>query len=821
MKFVFRLCACVKLEELYLGGSGAPVVFEGLSCLRNLTRLTLVKLGLNSSLWEQLQSLQLYRLLLSENGITSVDTRRLPKLRTLDLGGNQIAHINASSSFANLPELRFLNISFNLISDLPVDCFHGTADLGYLDASNNKLTQVKSRTFSGLTNLFYLSLAQNDISSMGFTVFNDSVSMKWLFLQYNRIQSLPRLNNMKNLLWLNVSYNQIKMIEPRDLIGFRKLTVLHANNNLVQRIKSDIFSKTPSLLQVWLNDNRIDFVGNLGDHAHLRDLRLQNNKISDFLTGSPFLRLKALQLLSLDNNEITRIRRYTIPPSIRFLFLSSNSISWIEPHSFANLPRLEFVYLENNKKILTLPLTAINNFRSNSPKPQFHVRFNQWLCDCNMAYLKLLFERRQDFILFLKFYPFFHGLELTACDLVYGNTTYSKFKDVPLSQFACEYAEPYCALGCSCCDTSRMHADPKCTCQLTCPVGCSCYVAGAAMLKTYYHIRCGAKNLDSVPERIPTKAVNLFLDGNNISSISNNDFYHLGELERLYLNSSHLEILHNETFLNCTLLQYLHLDHNLLTVVHSDMFKGLSRLSHLYLHHNKIRVVYSRLFDHLTSVRVVTLQQNRLVRVGSSLDGVPRSLSTLTLAENPWSCDCEESKHLYDLLHFNFKVIVDRDYVCCFISDNTLMVEMQINDVDAFPSMLIVPNMLYENTMMSETSTTNRVVSQPADTGQRNFSNHACQPVLTLDFSTRCRDQNYTAGNLGKSLQGTPAAIVVLLCMTVFLSIAAILVVFTIFKRKELQALAYVKLGIRVFDKKVSGMYIKMPFTEILASVTK
>ncbi|GFS07143.1 Toll-like receptor Tollo [Elysia marginata] len=808
-----RLCSSVRLEELSLRGQGVPVEIGDLSCLTNLTRLTLVKLGLNSTLWKQLRSSSLIKLFLSDNVITSVDTSRCPKLQTLVLDNNRISSINASSSFTNLPELQLLNISLNAITELPSNCFLGTPNLKALDASNNKLTNIRSSVLSGMTQLFYLNLAHNDISSMGFTLFRNTPSIKYLYLQHNKIGFLPRLNTMHGLSLFNVSYNQIRSIEPRHLEGLTSLKVLLANNNALQQVRDNLFSNTPSLMEAWLNDNKIQYVGNLGQHRNLQILRLENNLISDFLTGSPFSGLQALAFLSLDHNYITVIRRFAFPPSLRFLYLGSNYIRWMEPDSFANLPQLQLVDIESNKMVFTLPMTAVNGFKLNYPKPIFYIGGNQFFCDCNMAYLKLLFERPKAYDMFVMYYPTFHGLEQTLCEVSYEGKHNRLFKDVPLSDFACQYPEPYCSSACDCCNLSLTQRDPvptSCDCQLTCPVGCSCYVAGASLLRDYYHIRCDSRNFSQVPDRIPPMAVNLFLDGNHISNVSNIDFYRLGQLENLYLNFSALENLGDSSFRNCTVLEFLYLDHNLLQSLHNDTFLGLSSLTHLYLHHNTIEVISPGALDKLVSLKILTLHNNRLVKVGSYLDNFPRSLEQLTLSQNPWSCDCEDSKELYDMIHVRSKTVVDKDSMCCYFSQDDQLTSMAVlpkpSETVSTLSSRVQPD-FEANSLADRGASTDNKLLTGASAGEHNSSDPMCQPLWTSDFSVLCGNNNQTSHNLDRwrqqsSPSGLPVVIVVLITLAVLLSLAACFVIFAIFKRRELQALAYVKLGIRVFDKK-------------------
>ncbi|GFO48821.1 protein toll [Plakobranchus ocellatus] len=825
-----KLGSSSSMQELHLAGAGMPLEVQGLSSLTNLVNLTLANLGLNSSIWEQLLCPHLSQLKLTSNNITSVDTSRLPKLRVLWLDSNQLSDVDVFSSFGNLPELQYLNVSYNQITELPESSLHGTWDLKAFDISHNNLSTMGSNTFHNLSNLFYLDLARNQISSMGYLLFEHTPSLKWLFVQYNNLTFLPKMNSLEQLLSLNVSFNRIKSIEPRHLDGLTSLIILHGNHNSLRKISTNLFSKTPNLKEAWFHNNDISMLGDLGHHENLLHLRLGSNRIPDFEFFSPFRGLSSLQLLSLDDNLLTNIRNNSFPPSLRLLFINLNYFSFLSSSAFNNLPKLEYVELMYNRKLLSLDEGTVDRFASNSPKPLFRVRRNIWICDCTMAYLKAMHKMRQRIEFFQMFYPVFEDLDTTECAVGYETNIYlfRPFVQVPLSDFVCPYPDLFCPWDCEfkCCDVSKNHSSPvdlNCPCQLTCPLGCTCYIGGITFVKIYYHVRCDGRGFSMVPDRIPLRATNLYVDGNNISAVSNHDFHWLAQLENLYLNSSSLHTIEEGAFDNCTSLLSLYLDHNSLTTINNTMFVGLSSLVRLYLHDNDIDTISADSFESLVSVKVITLHNNRLQKLASPLDSLSPSLEVLALSGNPWRCDCEESKPLRDLIYVRTKAIFDKDRVCCYQSYDQMSISFpasngsgigvtarNTNDINFNFDNISLPLRSSEITTGSpfifNVSLTNTSENEQFLSEKKNVPDSSiCRSVLKFNFAQICARNAYTANErrLTAQASGMPTVIIVLISLTVFLTLVALLVVFAIFKRKELQALAFVKLGVRVFDKKI------------------
>ncbi|VVC86825.1 unnamed protein product [Leptidea sinapis] len=72
-----------------------------------------------------------------------------------------------------------------------------------------------------------------------------------------------------------------------------------------------------------------------------------------------------------------------------------------------------------------------------------------------------------------------------------------------------------------------------------CPVGCSC---------TGSVVRCARGKLTTVPSRIPPYTTELYLESNELTSISSEQVKHLVHLTRLDLSNNKISVLSNNTF---------------------------------------------------------------------------------------------------------------------------------------------------------------------------------------------------------------------------------------------------------------------------------
>ncbi|KAJ6665830.1 hypothetical protein lerEdw1_001302 [Lerista edwardsae] len=224
-----------------------------------------------------------------------------------------------------------------------------------------------------------------------------------------------------------------------------------------------------------------------------------------------------------------------------------------------------------------------------------------------------------------------------------------------------------------------------------CPEVCECSEAART-------VKCINKNLTEVPRDLPRYVQNLFLTGNNISSLLPGAFLlpePLLELSHLNLRGNHLEWLEAHALAGLPSLKQLDLSDNSLALLspaalgntsspleelnlsHSlrshrfvslvadllqqgnlanlkrldlsgnrllylpvGMFSSLPSLQQLDLHNNSLVSLHNVSFQGLRQLRSVNLSDNSLkyLRNGTLLQ--LRGLTTLSLSHNTWVCDC-------------------------------------------------------------------------------------------------------------------------------------------------------------------------------------
>ncbi|KAH9494461.1 hypothetical protein Btru_020064 [Bulinus truncatus] len=762
---ISRLEAATHIEELRLCGKGNPPNFPGFNRWSSLEELSLNNFAINDSIWSELNSTRLARLDMTKNNLTLIDLSRLPALRLIRLAENNISEL-AEDAFYGQPGLLLLNVSFNNLATLPGILFYGNPNLKALILNNNKLQYLNRSTFSSLQQLFYLDLSFNQIQITDQDVFGDLISITLLNLQGNNLVSLPTVTHMPYLHTLNVSFNNISQIADGRLDGLDSLEFFDANDNRLTFVVPHMVTRCPNLLSLNLHNNQITDVGTFGAHPSLMMIRLDNNSITDFESISPFVDMKRLLFLFLDQNKLKTVRPNWFPVSITSITLGANEISEFFSTSFKNLNNLTFVNLYMNKVALSMPSYSVNVFKANSPKPVFEMKYNTFLCSCNLADIKVIMEDGYVNNVFNNNYPKFVGLETSQCVTTYGTPAVRPMVDVPLSHFACRYEGTICDITCLCC-----YSLPDCPCALTCPESCTCYHAGSGFKRYYFHIHCDKNSLQSVPNGIPSRATSVYLDGNILNNLTRSALGNLERAEVIYLNASDIVYLEDGLFDNMTSLLVLRLEYNRISEVSEFLFAALSKLIELYLNDNRISFIPRDAFSGLKSAEHIALHNNRLIML-EAVYGVS-SLKSVTLAGNPWQCQCNASTDVLRVFHALNDIIQDRERMCCYVTRNR-----------------------DEN---REFATTAAEVSEVL---AENPGGH-CYELLTFPYRDVCvpRADNVTTGYIKQAAESLTLLISLIVAVFILL-LLTIIVLVVIFKGREVQAWVYVNVGIRVYDKK-------------------
>ncbi|XP_006891566.1 PREDICTED: leucine-rich repeat-containing protein 70 [Elephantulus edwardii] len=161
-------------------------------------------------------------------------------------------------------------------------------------------------------------------------------------------------------------------------------------------------------------------------------------------------------------------------------------------------------------------------------------------------------------------------------------------------------------------------------------LGCS----SVCHLCTGRQINCRNLGLSSIPKNFPESTIFLYLTGNNISYISENEFARLYSLVALYLDNSSIVYVYPKAFVELKHLYFLYLNDNFIKRLDPGMFEGLSNLRNLYLQSNQVSFVPRGVFNDLVSVRYLNLQKNRLSVLGSSTFAGMIALQILDLSNN-------------------------------------------------------------------------------------------------------------------------------------------------------------------------------------------
>eukprot|EP00043_Microstomoeca_roanoka_P025456 m.8778 g.8778 ORF g.8778 m.8778 type:complete len:482 (+) comp5533_c0_seq1:146-1591(+) len=227
-------------------------------------------------------------------GITSLDDDLSPcvELRKVDLSNNKLAKTNP---LGDLPQLSWLNLSHN--------------DLRAIKG----LTKVKT--------LITLNASHNNMPSIQHLV--DIPSLKALVVNNNHIKSLDGVRQLHQLTAFVASHNQIEEIDDREFLHLAELRKLSLSHNVLRKVP--VLKNCSNLKELRLNNNKITALpGDLVYTGHLCLLDVGNNLIRSFDDIAVLSKMVFLTNLNLKGNPICENKDYTekilaLVPGLRIL----------------------------------------------------------------------------------------------------------------------------------------------------------------------------------------------------------------------------------------------------------------------------------------------------------------------------------------------------------------------------------------------------------------------------------------------------------------------------------------------------------------------
>ncbi|XP_078673228.1 uncharacterized protein LOC144912187 isoform X2 [Branchiostoma floridae x Branchiostoma belcheri] len=263
-----------------------------------------------------------------------------------------------NSSFTTVPRgipanTTTLEIRHTKLSSLQDGDFAGLPNLVNLTADENAITTIDPGSFSGLHSLKMLNIANNRVVKLPPGLFNGTQKLTSFNAVNNEIRSIPAglFTRHPSLATVHLSHNNISGVGEEAFEGMTNLLELELDNNHIHIITSSFFYDAKRLTRLSLSSNNIAYIGSgsFQTCTNLQELVLDNNMLTDMAGIAD--NLGNLQKLSINNNRVTRLMAEVIQgtPGIQFLYLSNNSIEYVDEIAFLGMTNLKYLNLDLNR----------------------------------------------------------------------------------------------------------------------------------------------------------------------------------------------------------------------------------------------------------------------------------------------------------------------------------------------------------------------------------------------------------------------------------------------------------------------------------------
>ncbi|XP_066280215.1 insulin-like growth factor-binding protein complex acid labile subunit [Branchiostoma lanceolatum] len=275
----------------------------------------------------------------------------MPKLKQLNVWWNLNLTMVELGTFDNLPTITSLGLFNNSFTKLPTGLFDRLKNLEKFDAHNSRLEMIQHGLFTNHPSLQEIRLFFNNIAELEDAAFGGLPHLTTLYLSSNSLASLnpSAFKGSPKLKSLNVGDNAITAIGKDAFVG-TNFESLYFSRNAIDTVDVDAFSHLKALQYVSLDQNNIkDLRGVFKDLPNLQSVSLSGNQLTSI--ESVFQNLPKLDSLSLSGNQISKITDATFNgvPAITSLTISSNAIVEVESRAFRNLDSLLTLYISYNQ----------------------------------------------------------------------------------------------------------------------------------------------------------------------------------------------------------------------------------------------------------------------------------------------------------------------------------------------------------------------------------------------------------------------------------------------------------------------------------------
>lgn len=455
---------------------------------------------------------------------------------------------------------------------------------------------------SGLPNTTEkLYLRHNYIAKIESFSFGWLPNLQEIYLQNNKIIRLQQYafhgNHTPHVKLIRLDNNVITALDKWSFYNLTSLGTLYMSNNYINVIDKEAFYGCTSLIFLALDSNKLAKIPQLGTLLGLQSLYIQANVITNGTFPVEYSNLTQFKNIGLSNNFITTLENKTFEAlnttSIIKVELSRNKIKNISRGAFSPLTKIQSLKLGIN------PITAevlANALVGLQGKP---------LRSLNIVNLTLGGSIPNATFELLR--------NTTINTLIMSN---NRIRHIP----------------------SRAFADLENLQLLDLSSSGIISVADTAFdgLKALTNLKLNDNVLDNVPRNMPATLNLLYLNGNRISSLPDDIFIDLTNLQKLYLGGNVIVTLYQSSFSGLINLKVLHLVQNKIGNLPGRVFEPLTRLLSLELHRNNIKYIPNQpsLFESLNALTYLNLADNALGTMPVSLFNKLSSLQQFHLENN-------------------------------------------------------------------------------------------------------------------------------------------------------------------------------------------
>jgi len=262
-----------------------------------------------------------------------------------DLSNNNLQSFKFNIFSNQLKEsIEYIQLNNNQLEEIPN--LNGFIKLNELDFKLNKLQAVNN-----IELLFSLEILDLSFNILKIIDLSFKSSLQKISLANNLIEEIINLK-FENLIYLEISFNKLMLINVTTFSSLENLIELYASNNLIKSIENGSFYNLTQLTILDLSYNQLRHLDSnlFKTTSKLEKLYVQNNDLKIF----HLIYLKNVFIIDLSNNALTNIEvieeeeEETNYSNLNVLRLSNNNFSTLNNSLMKLFSQIQFLYLDNN-----------------------------------------------------------------------------------------------------------------------------------------------------------------------------------------------------------------------------------------------------------------------------------------------------------------------------------------------------------------------------------------------------------------------------------------------------------------------------------------